>query len=107
MKRGMTLRKTYYFLSSLDSRDLVRAAAFLWIRCFLTALSSALAASEMDFAVGTFRAFLTTIFKVFLDFVFCMVRARSWRNFLIARFMIGMGGSITHLVLVGQDTSDL
>lgn len=77
MKRGGSKRRSVYFLSSLESLDLVRAAAFLWIRCRFTALSSALVAVVMDFCVGDFLAFFTKDFRAALFFVFCLVIARS------------------------------
>lgn len=56
----------------------------------LTALSRALAAACMVFADGDLRAFLTNILSADSLFSFCLVRARSCRNFLMARFVIGM-----------------
>lgn len=72
----------------------MRAAVFLWTMLRLTALSSAENASERDVLVGDLRAFLTTMRSNERVLVFCFVRARSWRNFLDACFVIGMKGSI-------------
>lgn len=99
--------RTAYFFSSLESLDFVRAAAFLWIRWCLTALSSALVAFVIDAAVGDLRAFFTNDLSVALVFAFFLVTARSWRSFFDACFVIGMRVSIPYLTLVGQDDSDL
>ncbi len=78
-----------------DKRDLSLAALFGWINFTLAALSKAENTACKSFAVFPVRAFLTSDFKLSSLLLLRAVLVLSFRTFLIADLMIGMGGMVS------------
>lgn len=70
------LFQLYFFAKSFDSRDLRREALFLWMTCFLAALSRAEKASISDSAVLSLRACLAAFL------IFSRVRRLATRRLI-------------------------
>lgn len=68
---------------------------FLWIRLTLTALSRAENAAWISLGALETLAFLSNDLKPASLFLFLAVLNLSFRTFLIADFMIGMGGMVS------------
>lgn len=80
---------------SLANLDLSLAALLGWIRWTLAALSKALKVALKFFGFGFLRLDLINFFKASSRFLFRAVRILSFRIFLIADLMSGMGGMLT------------
>ena len=77
-------------LASLLNLDFILAALFLWIKPFLTALSTAETAFLTFSVVLLFMASLTASLKVSLKKLLAFVLFLSCLNFFLADFITGM-----------------
>lgn len=76
--------------SVFEMPDFKRAALFLCMRCFLTALSSKEKAPDTSFLLFDFLALRTAFSMREINASFSFSRFLSLRNFLIADFITGM-----------------
>src|SRR5262249_55599810 len=84
-------------LAFVAARFLRRAALFLWMTPFLTALSSSLWASLSDLAAGCLAKVLRAVFRLRLVLLLRMAALRATRTRFLADLMMGMNDSYLQL----------